>query len=296
MILIPFYLNFFRLLGMSNLSLRSILDTCKLTGPNFLDWERNVRLVLRQENIEYVLDTPVPKIPDANSPEFATFDLTTREKHVTDAKTVQCVMLAAMSMELQRQHDRMSAFEMLEHLKSLFDSESQTLEYELLTDIFKCRLQEGGNVSEHVLKMIGIIERVATTGIKFEDRVSAAIILYSLPSSFTNFIVNYNLNKTKATMPELHNMLKSYEASTSKGKIVLMVSSNAKSRSKNKQKKKGKVGPTPTALKPKGGGHMKPKVAKDVCLYCKEKGHWKRDCELYKANLAKAPGASSSEA
>ncbi|CAH9100595.1 unnamed protein product, partial [Cuscuta europaea] len=134
------------LLGMSNLSLRSILDTCKLTGPNFLDWERNVRLVLRQENIEYVLDTPVPKIPDANSPEFATFDLTDREKHVTDAKTVQCVMLAAMSTELQRQHDRMSAFEMLEHLKSLFDSESQTLEYELLTDIFKCRLQEGGNV------------------------------------------------------------------------------------------------------------------------------------------------------
>ncbi|CAH9073914.1 unnamed protein product [Cuscuta europaea] len=52
--------------------------------------------------------------------------------------------------------------------------------------------------------MIGLIERVATTGIKFEDRVSAAIILYSLPSSFTNFIVNYNLNKTKAIMPELH--------------------------------------------------------------------------------------------
>ncbi|CAH9098778.1 unnamed protein product [Cuscuta europaea] len=276
---------------MSNLSLRSILDTCKLTGPNFLNWERNMRFVLRQENVEYVFDTRVPKIPNANSPEFATFDLTAREKHVTDAKTVQCVMLAAMSMELQRQHDRMSAFEMLEHLKSLFDPESQTLEYELLADIFKCRLHEGGNV-------IGLIERVATTRIKFEDRVSAAIILYSLPSSFTNFIVNYNLNKTKATMSELHNMLRSYEASTSKGKTILMVSSNANSRSKNKnkQKKKGKIGPTPTALKPKGGGHMKPKVAKDVFLYCKEKGHWKRDCELYKANLAKAPGASSSEA
>jgi hypothetical protein len=33
----------------SNISLRSILDANKFIGPNFLDWHRNVRIVLKQE-------------------------------------------------------------------------------------------------------------------------------------------------------------------------------------------------------------------------------------------------------
>ena len=45
----------------SNVNLRSILDTNKLTKPNFLDWLRNLRIVLKVEKIAYVLDEPLPK-------------------------------------------------------------------------------------------------------------------------------------------------------------------------------------------------------------------------------------------
>ncbi len=51
----------------NNLSLRSVLETNKLAGPNFLDWHRNLRLVLRQEKIEYVLDTPILDTPESDS-------------------------------------------------------------------------------------------------------------------------------------------------------------------------------------------------------------------------------------
>ena len=86
----------------NNLSLRSVLETNKLAGPNFLDWHRNLRLVLRQEKIEYVLDRQIPQTPEPDSPEAATFNVGDQEKHKGDAIQAQCVMLLGMTPELQK--------------------------------------------------------------------------------------------------------------------------------------------------------------------------------------------------
>ena len=42
----------------SSLSLCGILDANKLTGSNYVDWLRNVKIVLIQEKVSYILDTP----------------------------------------------------------------------------------------------------------------------------------------------------------------------------------------------------------------------------------------------
>lgn len=47
------------------LSLRSILENIKLTGTNFLDWERNLRIFLRQERKIYVIDAPLEQPANA---------------------------------------------------------------------------------------------------------------------------------------------------------------------------------------------------------------------------------------
>ena len=47
----------------TNLSLRSVLEKDKLNGSNFLDWERNLQIVLRQERKWYVLETPLGEAP-----------------------------------------------------------------------------------------------------------------------------------------------------------------------------------------------------------------------------------------
>ena len=44
----------------SSLSLRGILDANKLTGPNYIDWLKNLRIILTQKKISYILDTPAP--------------------------------------------------------------------------------------------------------------------------------------------------------------------------------------------------------------------------------------------
>ncbi|KAG6437025.1 hypothetical protein SASPL_101932 [Salvia splendens] len=150
-------------------------------------------------------DKPISVIPDKESLEFATFDVEAHQKHIDIACDAQCVMLSSMSLELQRQHEHMFPYEMLKHLESLYASQAQTMEYEILRDLFKCKLHDGSKVSEHVLKMIGLIERLASIGTVLPANVSTNLILQSLPSSFENFIVNFNMNNTKVGLPELHN-------------------------------------------------------------------------------------------
>ncbi|KAG6415681.1 hypothetical protein SASPL_123095 [Salvia splendens] len=184
--------------------------------------------ISRHDKVEYVLDKPIGVIPDKESLEFATFDVEAHQKHIDNASDAQCVMLSSMSLELQRQHEHMIPYEMLKHLKSLYASQAQTMEYEILRDLFNCKLHDGSKVSEHVLKMIGLIERLASIGTVLPANISTNLILQSLPSSFENFIVNFNMNNTKVGQPELHNKLKTYESSTAKVNSVLMVSSSAK--------------------------------------------------------------------
>ena len=47
----------------SGFNLRSILDKEKLSGTNFTNWYRNLRIVLKQEKKEYVLEQPYPEEP-----------------------------------------------------------------------------------------------------------------------------------------------------------------------------------------------------------------------------------------
>ena len=44
----------------SSLSLRGILDANKLIGSNYVDWLKNLRIILTQKKVSYILDTPVP--------------------------------------------------------------------------------------------------------------------------------------------------------------------------------------------------------------------------------------------
>ncbi|KAK1643174.1 hypothetical protein QYE76_060979 [Lolium multiflorum] len=91
---------------------------------------------------------------------------------------------------------------------------------------------------------------------------------------------DWNMNKE---FPELFGMLKAAEIEIKKEHQVLMVNKTTsfkkQGKSKGKFKKGGKKAATPP-MKPKNG----PKPDAE-CYYCKEKGHWKRNCSKYLADL-----------
>lgn len=269
---------------MSNRSLRFLLETNKLIGSNFLDWLQTLRVVLRMEDIEYVLDKEICIVPDNTSSDYSSFDMDGHIKHIEDAFSAQHVMLSSMTTELQMHHKHMFPYEMLRRLESLYASQSRNMDYEILRDLFECKLQEGGNVSNHVLKMMGLFKRLATTGTKLSENISVNLILDSLPRSFKTFIVWFN--HTEVSVPELHNMLMTYETLATNDKVPMVSSStkHANSKGNNKQKRKNKAFDV-AALEPRGGTHKKSKLTKDECLFCREKGHWKRDCAKFKAQV-----------
>ena len=98
-------------------SLQSVLEKDKLNGTNFLDWHRNLGIVLMQEMKLYVLDEPIPEEPIANSPRA---QRDTYIKHQNDSVDVKCLMLATMESELQKQMVYMEAFTMIARLKEMF--------------------------------------------------------------------------------------------------------------------------------------------------------------------------------
>ncbi|MCI88893.1 retrotransposon protein putative Ty1-copia subclass, partial [Trifolium medium] len=70
-------------------------------------WHRNLRIVLKHEKKLYVLDGPVPKeTPPTEAPKA---ERDAHRKHVNDAIEVSCIMLATMTVELQKQHENMEA-------------------------------------------------------------------------------------------------------------------------------------------------------------------------------------------
>jgi hypothetical protein len=87
-------------------NLRSVVEKEKLNGKNFIDWYRNLRIVLGQEKKEYVLEQAYPDdLPDnANAAEHRAY-----EKHCNDSLDDSCLMLATMSPDLQKQYEHVDA-------------------------------------------------------------------------------------------------------------------------------------------------------------------------------------------
>ncbi|KAK1626565.1 hypothetical protein QYE76_000880 [Lolium multiflorum] len=134
-----------------------------------------------------------------------------------------------------------------------------------------------------MLAMTGHAKKLSDLGIVIPNRLGINRVLQSLPPSYKNFVMNYNMQNMNKELPELFGMLKAAEIEIKKEHQVLMVNKTTsfkkQGKSKGKFKKGGKKAATPP-MKPKNG----PKPDAE-CYYCKEKGHWKRNCSKYLADL-----------
>ncbi|KAK8597116.1 hypothetical protein V6N12_065592 [Hibiscus sabdariffa] len=271
----------------NNLSLQSLLEKEKLNGINFLDWFRNLRIVLEQERKEYVIEEPVPDEPAANAPRA---DKDKFMKHLDDMLYVSCLMLATMSLELQKQHEDMNAYNMIQNLKEIYEGQARQERYETSKALFQCKMSEGSPVGAHVIKMMGYIQTLEKLRFPLKDELATDVILQSLPDSFKPFVLNFNMNEIHKTLAQLLSMLRTVESDLEKNgsKSILMVR-EAKGKKKAKSKGNGKS-------KPKGKDALKPEkgISKEAkCFYYEKYGHWKRNCPLYleEVKKSKANGA-----
>ena len=274
----------------SGFALRTILEKDKLNDTNFTNWYRNLRIVLKQEKKDHVLDNPLPDEPNEN----ATVATTNAYRRAKDESTdISCLMLAHMEPDLQKQFEHVEAYDMIESLKSMFQAQAKTERYQVSQALLSCKLKDGDPLSPHVIKMVGYVQSLERLGYPISEEFATDIILNSLPSAYGQFISNYHMHGMDKKLTELHGMLKQAEADLKKGTSqVLMVQNKAKFKKSSWTKKKAKSGgkqaqdPVPSA----SSGTKPSPSAGSTCFYCKADGHWKRNCSKYLADKAKSGG------
>ncbi|VFQ66969.1 unnamed protein product [Cuscuta campestris] len=209
----------------------------------------NIKIVLECEKKLYVFTFEPPKAPEANA---RATEITSYRKYKDEARDVRCLMLATMTLGLQRLHKDMEAHPMMTRLK----------------------------VGPHVLKMIGHIETLKKLDAPLHPMLATDLILGSLPAEYSQTAVNFYMNKLEMTMRELLKFLTTTKESLGKGKgksVLMVEGSNVTKKSgprsptgtKHKGSKKPKPASSSSLLKPIQGVEKK----SAACYYSGKKGH-----------------------
>ena len=98
-------------------------------------------------------------------------------------------------------------------------------------------MTEGSPIRSHVLHMINLIKKLVCLGFIMDHELSIDLVLQSLPQSYLQFVLNFNMNKLETTLPELANMLTCAEPNLKKDKGHVMVVSKFGSYKKGQKKR-----------------------------------------------------------
>ncbi len=267
---------------MSLSPIATILSQNKLVGENYVDWKRNLDIVLTIDNHKNVLTTPCP--PKSND------DSTQEEKDAYTAwmrsdEVCKCYILASISNVLQQQHRNMeTAADILYNIDEMFGDQGRQAKQAAIRKFMNCRMRPGTSVRDHMLLIISYINEMEIMGAEIDGDTQVDMILETLPEMFDSFKLNYSMNKLSYTLTELMKELQAAEALLLKGKrktgeVHFTKPSYSKVlRSKGSSSKASSSAPVADKGK-------KVNQSQDVCHHCKKAGHWKRNCPTYLKEL-----------
>ena len=101
------------------LNFNTFLEKAKLKddGSNFVDWARNLKLILQAGKKDYVLNAALGDEPPATADQDVKNAWLARKE---DYSIVQCAVLYGLEPGLQRRFERHGAFEMFQELEFIF--------------------------------------------------------------------------------------------------------------------------------------------------------------------------------
>ncbi|KAI3790891.1 hypothetical protein L2E82_04298 [Cichorium intybus] len=183
-----------------NTNFSSILSICSkvtLDGTSYNDWMRNIKMSLRFEDKEYVLEKELVEVDQetATPEECASF-----KKHYDDATKVACIMVATMVPELQRFYKDYWPYEMNKDLMEKFHKRARQEKYEVVKALMTCKMKEGESVCAHVQKMQRYVQGLMKLNVHFDEELAIDIVLNSLPGCYDQFILTYHLNNSETTL------------------------------------------------------------------------------------------------
>src|SRR5713101_8251365 len=124
----------------------------------------------------------------------------------------------------------------------MFGEQGGSARQETMRQIYNTKMAKGSSVREHCLTMISNLNTLEVLGADIDGESQVYMILQSLPESFKEFKLNYNMNKKIYTLSELMNELVTAKGilGTSSVDANMAEASTSQPKLKDKGKKKKK--------------------------------------------------------
>ncbi|GJZ21903.1 putative RNA-directed DNA polymerase [Tanacetum coccineum] len=187
---------------------KTFFEREKLTGDNFNDWYRSLRIVLRVADTYDYLFKPCPEEP----PEDAAEDIKAAWKvEYKIHSDVACLMLGRMSPALQRQFELYFPQAMLDELRRMFENPKAVEIYNLVDTLHSYKQAPGKSISAHVLEIKGYMDQLQAFGKPYDNDMAINLINRPLNKDFGDFVRNFNMHCVGKTVSGLHALLIDYE-------------------------------------------------------------------------------------
>nr|GEW48955.1 zinc finger, CCHC-type [Tanacetum cinerariifolium] len=188
------------------------LRETKLTGPNFIEWYRQLRIVLSIKDKLNYLEKPIPPATVVFAGQYVAPEiLAANNAWIKGSKEIVGLMLMTMEPDIQQNLETLHAHEMILELKTLFAHQAEQELLQITRYFHSCKQEEGQSVSSYVQKMKGYIDNLERLGYPLTLGLGVSLILIGLRKEFDGFVQNYNMHSLGKTINELHAMLKLYE-------------------------------------------------------------------------------------
>ncbi|GJR24892.1 hypothetical protein Tco_0973419 [Tanacetum coccineum] len=274
----------------NNLIFRGFFEKQKLTGPNFINWYRQLRIVLSVEDKLNYLEHPIPvaPVPAQAGQQVALEALAAHAAWVKGSKEIVGLMLMTMESDIQRNLENLGAYEMLQELKTQFAQQAEQELLQTMREFHSCKHEEGQSVSSYILKMKSYIDNLECLSHPVSLGLGVGLILISLRKEFDSFVQNYNMHSMGKIINELHAMLKLYEQTLPKNNAHALYAIRAeKGKNKLAYAPKPKIFPPPNREDPAKDSRASSSGIFTIELYTFPNKSWVYDtgCGTYICNI-----------
>lgn len=218
----------------------------KLNSNNYFNWRYKLQMLLIEKDVWDVIDKEPPN-PITNA--------WTKK----DRKALSTIALHVEDDQIQHIRNCETAADAWDSLKDIHEKDTPNNRAYILRKMMRKSLPEGGDVEKHLNEINELYQKLIALGTTFKpDFIKSAIYLGSLPESYNNLVTVLEVKDEELTSNFVYSkIMEEFQ--------------------RRKEKQDARYNYKSDSHPPSA---MMSKIDK-ICHYCKEHGHYKRNCGKY---------------
>ncbi|UYV82150.1 hypothetical protein LAZ67_21001138 [Cordylochernes scorpioides] len=204
----------------------------KLDGYNYSLWSFKIEMLLQKEDLWEVVTENIPDEPKI-------------EWKKKDSKARAIINLSIADSQIVHVKNLLTAKATWDTLKNIYERKTLSGKIYLLRKLYSLKLEEDKDMQQHITTMMELVDKLRTIGETLKDSHITAILLCSLPKSYTNLITmlesrpddELTLEFTKNKLLDEHTRRVESSKDESTGSKALKSLHGASSQRREKEKK-----------------------------------------------------------